>query len=227
MKKAIALFTMTCLTLMLGVVGCGYNATPDTTPSPVVTPGISPAATNPAGQTGYRNTYPNAGMSTPMGGRTGLFNFGNTGLNVQDAQTIAQDLESLPGVQNAACAILGNTCLVGVEPANDTTTTDPNAIKNEVVQTCNQRNIDVDQVLVTTDPTLCRRIKALMGNTFGVGQTGLRDGQTGQNGMNVQEEFQSIMRDMGGTTGGTGGTTGGTRRSGTTGGTTGGRNTMR
>ena len=224
MKKTIALFTVTCLALMLGVAGCGYNTQPKTSPSPAVTPGISPAVTNPAGQTGYRSTYPNTGMNTPMAGQTGLYNFGNAGLNDQAAQTVARDLESLPGVQDAAVAIMGNTCLAGVQSLNNNTATEPDTIKNEVVQACNRQNLNVNQVLVTTDPTLCRRIADLMGDTFGIGQTGLnnRPGRTGQNGMNAQNEFQAIMREMGGTNTGT--TTGGTRRSGTTGGTMGGTN---
>jgi hypothetical protein len=223
MKKTIALFTVTCLALMLGVAGCGYNTQPNASPSPVVTPGISPAATNPAGQTGYRNTYPNTGMTSPMAGQTGLYDFGNAGLNVQAAQQVAKDLESLPGVQDAACAIMGNTCLAGVQSLNNNTATDPDTIKNEVVQACNRQNLNVNQVLVTTDPTLCRRIAALTGNTFGIGQAGLNQaGRTGQNGMNVQDEFQAIMREMGGTT--TTGTTNGVRRSGTVGGTNGGQN---
>jgi len=223
MKKTIALFTVTCLALMLGVAGCGYNTQPNASPS--VTPGMmSPAATNPAGQTGYRNTYPNTGMNSPMTGQTGLYDFGNAGLNVQDAQMVARDLESLPGVQDAACAILGNTCLAGVQSLNNNTATDPDTIKDEVVQACNRQNLNVNQVLVTTDPTLCRRIAALMGDTFGIGQTGLNDqtGRTGQTGMNAQEEFQDIIQQMGGSSGGT---TGGTRRSGTTSGMTGGKTT--
>ena len=209
MKKTIALFTVTCLALMLGVAGCGYNTQPNATPSPVVTPGMSPAATDPVGQTGYRNTYPNTGMTSPMAGQTGMYNFGNTGLNVQDAQMVAQELESMPGVQDAACAILGDTCLVGVESLNNNTATDPTNIKDQVVQACNRQNIDVNQILVTTDPTLCRRIDALMGNAFGIGQTGLNDQNGMSGGRNVQDEFQSIMQEMGGTTGGktTGGTT--------------------
>jgi hypothetical protein len=215
MKKTIALFTVTCLALMLGVAGCGYNTQPNNTPYPTVTPGISPAATNPAGQTGYRNTYPNTGMTSPMAGQTGLYNFGNGGLNIPAAQAVARDLESLPGVQDAACAIMGNTCLAGVQSLNNNSATDPNTVKNEVVQACNRQNLNVNQVLVTTDPTLCGRITALMGNTFGIGQTGLNNqtGRTGQNGMNAQNEFQAIMREMGGTTNGT---TNGTRRYGTT-----------
>ena len=224
MKKTIALFTVTCLALMLGVAGCGYNTQPKTSPSPAVTPGISPAVTNPVGQTGYRSTYPNTGMNTPMAGQTGLYNFGNAGLNTQACQTVARDLESLPGVQDAAVAILGNTCLAGVQSLNNNTATDEDTIKNEVVQACNRQNLNVNQVLVTTDPTLCRRIAALMGNTFGIGQTGLNNqtGRTGQNGMNVQTEFQAIMREMGGTTG----TTNGTNRygTGTTNNTNNGRN---
>lgn len=213
MKKNIALFTVTCLALMLGVAGCGYNTQPNTSP-PAVTPGISPAVTNPAGQTGYRNTYPNTGMTSPMAGQTGLYDFGNAGLNIPVAQAVARDLESLPGVQDAACAIMGNTCLAGVQSLNNNTAADPNTVKDEVVQACNRQNLNVNQVLVTTDPTLCRRIAALMGDTFGIGQTGLnnnRPGRTGQNGMNAQDEFQAIMREMGGTnTGTTGGAMGGT-----------------
>jgi|GEM_PF-6878162 len=239
MKKTIALFTVTCLALMLGVAGCGYNTQPNASPNPAVTPGVSPAVTNPAGQTGYRNTYPNTGMNSPMAGQTGLYNFGNAGLNTQAAQLVARDLESLPGVQDAAVAILGNTCLAGVQSLNNNTATDPNTVKNEVVQACNRQNLNVNQVLVTTDPTLSRRIAALMGNTFGIGQTGLNNnqtGRTGQNGMNAQNEFQAIMREMGGTNTGTtngttngitNGTTNGTRRYGNTTGTTNKTNTGR
>lgn len=216
MKKTIALFTVTCLALMLGVAGCGYNQ-PGLSPSPYMTPGVSPLPTTPVGQTGYR-TYPYA---SPLTGQTGMYNYGSLGLNLQDCQAIAKDIASLPNVRDASCVVSGNTCLVGATPQNNTNNVaDINTIKNQAVQACNRRNLNVSQVLVTTDPTLCQRIKTLMtDNFFGINQTGQRTGQTGVN-QSAQAEFNAIRQQMSGNPAG-GTTTGGTYN-GTYGGTTGG-----
>lgn len=197
MKKTIALFTMTCLVLMLGAVGCGTNA-PMVTPSPVATPGISPGVspgvTNPAGQTGYRSMYPNTNPS-PLVGQTGLYNTGDLGLNLQDCQAVARDIASLPDVQDASVVVSGNTCLVGVTPQSNNVA-NTNTIKDQAVQSCQENNLNVNQVLVTTDPTLCQRLKNLMTDNFlGINQTGQRTGQTGVNG-NAQAEFNAIRQQM-------------------------------
>lgn len=120
----------------------------------------------------------NTNLNNGMVRRNGTNNQNNLNNNQNTtANDLARKIATLPEVRNASVVLNNDTCLVGVELDNNTTTTAniSSALRNKIEDMVeDSTNVDSEDISITADPNLLTRIQSLsqrmttnVGNTVG------------------------------------------------------------
>lgn len=88
----------------------------------------------------------------------------NTGTKNANAKEIANACSDLPNVAKASCAIKDDLCLVGIELKNGRKGNLDSETIAQIEETVKGMSTGINDVFVTNDPDLYRRIKAITSN---------------------------------------------------------------
>ncbi|WP_051003979.1 YhcN/YlaJ family sporulation lipoprotein [Gottschalkia acidurici] len=161
MNKSLKKFSLlSILTLSVAVGSIGCRTTPKkiapNEPVPRSTNGIEPRDSN--NQSTDRHLYNNPNDGYPNDNLN--TNTDNNSM-VEKSDRIANKLTELPEVKNASVILTGNTCLVGINTNDNTEGKVTTDLKNRVEAKVKEEDSNINNVAVTADPDLIKRVENL------------------------------------------------------------------